>query len=790
MTMNTFSLLLLAAALVAANSATIRGSSMQLQEQDGQPNRRRHLMQESTCTLFRKCVTYPPTEEHPNGHHEDTWVCELSKEDTRRVGAQFVDVVESSAVADRVVNATSGKSMMTVSEAFIDTDSPRMYIPEDAHVEVGIASTEATRTEKRRHLATTHGTLKTLVIRVSDKNNVVPDSSVSELKNDIFDDAVSLKTQTDACSYGKLKIEPFQGNTPTNVNIQNGIVDVKIDFDITTDDQGMDQAALKAANQQLGDLNDPMFGLVMFCFPPGRNFLAFAYPNSKYSFYNNQWCGYVSAQMHEVGHNLGLGHSGEVGGGDYGDRTGMMGGAVGTDDVRRCYNPQKNFQLGWYDDKTTTINPLDGITSSREFILNGVSDYERNNDALVALRLSQVSMEQDYYVGFNRAEGINRDTWEDLNMVTIVRKEFGGPGEYGQSIKVASLNPGDRHVIENFNKDRNIQIVFLGLKDGDAKILVIDNDDPPPGNCQNFDIELKTDNKPWENSWYITDPGGWVVAASQPYTQKNTEHVDEVCLSMGANPKNYEFTIVDESNNGLCCQQGQGSYKAYKDNGQIIFSGGDDDFASKVHSIAVPKDPNPAAPTVPPTQPPTAESTPPPPCEEHTIVVETDNYPGDNFWEIVGWNEFGDEIDVAKSDKFTLSKNGYETKVCLTEGRSYEFRMEDSYGDGIGNDGFYRVFDKCSEVVVEGKDRGAFGKEVHTIEVDNMCEETQESPTLPPSEKPCSNQKKRKFKISGQRRKKTCRIHAKKKKCDLLIEPNGQFVWQVCQKACQRCGDE
>ena len=785
MAINTFSLLLLAAALVAAHSATIpETSSTQLQEQDERPNRRRHLMQESTCTLFRKCVTYPPTDEHPNGHHKDTWVCELSKEDTRRVGTQFVDVVESPAIADSVVNVTSGKSVMTVSKAFVDTDSPRMYIPEDALIEVNsIARTERSRRENRRHLTSNHGTLKTLVIRVSDKNDIGPDLSVSKLKNDIFDDAVSLKTQTDACSYGKLQIEPFKGKTPSNVNINNGIIDVKMDFDIITDDQGMDQAALKAANMLLGDLNDPMFGLVMFCIPPGGNFVAFAYPNSKYSFYNNEWCGYVSAQMHEVGHNLGLGHSGEVGQGDYGDQTGTMGGAVATDDIQRCYNPQKNFQLGWYDDKTTTINPLDGATSHREFTLNGISDYDRNNNALIALRLSQISMEQDYYIGFNRAEGINKDTWEDRNMVTIVRKENGGPGEYGLSIKVASLNPGDRHVIENFNEDRSIQIVFVGLNDGNAKILVIDNDDPPPGNCNKYTIKLKTDNKPNENSWYITNPQGWVVAASQPYTKKNTEYVDEVCLPMVGNPKTYTFTVVDESENGLCCDQGEGFYEAYKENGQKIFSGSNGGFASKDHSIAVPKDPNPPPPTVPPTQPPTLQPTPLPPCIEYTIEVKTDSYPGDNSWEIVGWNGFGDEIDIVQSEEFGENELN-EKKVCLAEGRTYEFRMKDSYGDGIAGDGFYKVTNNCNEVEKE-RLGGAFDTDTYTIEVKNTCV-TVVSPTESPIKQPCVNTQKGKFKIPGIKKKRNCRAHAKNGKCDLLLKP-GQYVWQVCRKNCKRC---
>jgi len=83
---------------------------------------------------------------------------------------------------------------------------------------------------------------------------------------------------------------------------------------------------ITAAKDTIGDLDDPMFDLVMICLPPGQSdILAFAFNNSKYSFYNDEWCGYVDAQMHEVGHNLGLAHSGSLEEGEYGDTSGLMG---------------------------------------------------------------------------------------------------------------------------------------------------------------------------------------------------------------------------------------------------------------------------------------------------------------------------------------------------------------------------------------------------------------------------------------------------------------------------------
>jgi hypothetical protein len=97
----------------------------------------------------------------------------------------------------------------------------------------------------------------------------------------------------------------------------------------------------------------------MFCLPPSEGAIAWAYVNSKYSYYVDKWCGHISAQMHEVGHNLDLAHSG-VDKDEYADQTGFMGYASGLDDERMCFNQEKNYQLGWCSDKVKTINPVDG----------------------------------------------------------------------------------------------------------------------------------------------------------------------------------------------------------------------------------------------------------------------------------------------------------------------------------------------------------------------------------------------------------------------------------------------
>ena len=46
---------------------------------------------------------------------------------------------------------------------------------------------------------------------------------------------------------------------------------------------------------------------VMYCLPANTmNGIAYAYVNSWNSVYSNEWCTYVSGQLHEIGHNLAL----------------------------------------------------------------------------------------------------------------------------------------------------------------------------------------------------------------------------------------------------------------------------------------------------------------------------------------------------------------------------------------------------------------------------------------------------------------------------------------------------
>ena len=68
---------------------------------------------------------------------------------------------------------------------------------------------------------------------------------------------------------------------------------------------------------------DQLADHIMYCLPPNTmRSVAYAYINSWNSVFNDEWCLKLSAQMHEIGHNLNLGHSNEID--SYVDQSGMV----------------------------------------------------------------------------------------------------------------------------------------------------------------------------------------------------------------------------------------------------------------------------------------------------------------------------------------------------------------------------------------------------------------------------------------------------------------------------------
>ena len=144
---------------------------------------------------------------------------------------------------------------------------------------------------------------KVLVLRVI-AQDARTTATETELADDIFGasgDAVNLQSQYKACSYDQLQFNAVTSNTAVG---SDGVYTVYLPTTaiIGNSDQTILWKAVNVAWTQLGTLTD-IADHVMVCLPPGTNggWIAYAYINHWLSAYNDDWCGYPSAQIHEIG---------------------------------------------------------------------------------------------------------------------------------------------------------------------------------------------------------------------------------------------------------------------------------------------------------------------------------------------------------------------------------------------------------------------------------------------------------------------------------------------------------
>eukprot|EP00571_Detonula_confervacea_P011798 CAMPEP_0172298830 /NCGR_PEP_ID=MMETSP1058-20130122/1300_1 /TAXON_ID=83371 /ORGANISM="Detonula confervacea, Strain CCMP 353" /LENGTH=598 /DNA_ID=CAMNT_0013008123 /DNA_START=69 /DNA_END=1862 /DNA_ORIENTATION=+ len=335
------------------------------------------------------------------------------------------------------------------------------YDEEAIHLPPGLVvanSVRQDRTRRRLQNGGLTGLKPMLAVRVIDSVGKVHPNSPAAMSDNIFGtgtDVVNLKNQLEACSFGKLEIGVGVGASQ-EVDGAPGMIEVTLDIELVGNSRSAILNAAKVKVQDLlghslpGPYEQIMFNL-QGCYQD-CGWAAYAYINRWDSVYQGNYYYMTGVQVHELGHNFGLAHSGGLDGATYTDHTGMMGNPLYSDETgKMCYNAAKNFQIdGWYNDAKRTLATNGGSSSfiPTELNLVGVAEYDIRGGRDVTVKL-ETGTSTDYFIGYNRATGPNSQNDEADNEVTVTTSGNNGVS-YSQSFLKATLQQGESYTINSF----------------------------------------------------------------------------------------------------------------------------------------------------------------------------------------------------------------------------------------------------------------------------------------------------------------------------------------------------
>jgi hypothetical protein len=191
---------------------------------------------------------------------------------------------------------------------------------DDALVEVSNVPFEQSKNNNRRRTSTasvvppTTGFSSVLLVRVT-TNDASVSLSADTMSERVFGSYRGTVASTyKDCSFGKLKFQKATGSgIPSNGVVELSLQHVTMAGSSIT---ALENAMRNALVNQIGSVSH--IHHVAYCVPNGsifsstfQNWFAYAYVGSQNSFYNDKEFGYLSNLVHEFGHNLGLGHSGD-----------------------------------------------------------------------------------------------------------------------------------------------------------------------------------------------------------------------------------------------------------------------------------------------------------------------------------------------------------------------------------------------------------------------------------------------------------------------------------------------
>ena len=136
-----------------------------------------------------------------------------------------------------------------------------------------------------------------------------------------------------------------------------------------------------------------------------------------------------------------------------------------------CFNGAKSWQTGWYSDKTAVVN----VGECFEDNLYGISKFGDPTSGVVLVKINDPSA-TDFYVAFNFKDGINSQTQEAGNRVTITSAAGeGGRTKYAVSTQLVELFIGGQWSSIIGGKNMQVKVLSAHLDKGYARIRISEN---------------------------------------------------------------------------------------------------------------------------------------------------------------------------------------------------------------------------------------------------------------------------------------------------------------------------
>ena len=229
------------------------------------------------------------------------------------------------------------------------------------------------------------------------------------------------RSQYLACSNGQLEF-----NAATGSALTGGVIDISVDYSIQEGDYDGEKyesigLAAMAALPSSG-IDDYDFTYVVEAIPEGTEEEIFGtaggiadFPGY-FSYFNDAFGSDPAFQVHEIGHNLGLDHSGwkEE---DYGDETCVMGGGDWSsptdDDAAQCFNAAKMYYLGWYSSYNKDLTPSTASYTGELVPTDDIATGDIDSSTYDYVLKVSGSGETDLFIFYNKAEGIIKDMTDE-----------------------------------------------------------------------------------------------------------------------------------------------------------------------------------------------------------------------------------------------------------------------------------------------------------------------------------------------------------------------------------------